>query len=143
MTLLEELMREREQRQLAQSSGPNIVPPGRPYFVAHVPADIDECDKLRRRFYDIMPRLTYREQMAWCRAFGCSHVTYLMRRYQHRKPSLEEVIITVAWYDAGKPVERRNRHTVAAFDQLLQNIKKLNAQHSAPGPSTSPGAHAL
>jgi hypothetical protein len=127
-------------RESAKKLGPNVVPPGRPYLVAHIPTNPDEFEQLRLRFYDIMTELTYREAMAWCRAFNYTWSTFLMRKYQHRKPSLEEVVLTCAWDDNGRPVERKNRYIVAAFEQLIDSIKKYNAQHSAPGLSTSLGA---
>jgi hypothetical protein len=119
-------------KESAKKPGPNVVPPGRPYFVAHIPIHPTEIEHLRLRFYDIMAELTYREQMAWCRGFGYSHATYLMRRYQHRNPSLEEVIITCAWDDNGRPVERKNRLSVALFylDQVEQ-IKRLKDKISS------------
>lgn len=118
----------------------NVVPPGRAYFVAHLPDSLSFYE-LRQRFYDIMVNLTYKEAMAWCRAFGYSYATYLMRRYQHRSPKMEEVIMTVEWYDNGKPMTRKNRTTVAAFDRFLEGVKKLNTLGgSAQGSSTNLGA---
>jgi len=95
--------------------GLNVVPPGRPYFVAHIPITPWEFEELELKYYDIIRKLKYREAMAWCRGFGYSYATYLMRRYHHRQPRLEEVILTVGWYDAGKPVQRKNRKTIASF----------------------------
>lgn len=118
----------------------NVVPPGRPYFVAHIPDPL-EFEDMRMRFYAIMLNLTHQESMAWCRGFGYSHSTYLMRRYQHRKPKLEEVIITVGWYDIGKPVERKNGTSVAAFDRLLEGLKEQTTWGTqAHGSSTNLGA---
>jgi len=93
----------------------NVVPPGRPFYVAHMPVAPWEFEELKLKYYDIIKDLSYREAMAWCRAFGYSYNTYLMRKYMHRRPRLEEVILTVGWYDAGKPVQRKNRKTVASF----------------------------
>lgn len=115
---------------------PNVVPPGRPYFVAHMPTPL-EFDELKLKYYDIMAELTHKEAMAWCRGFGYKWSTFLMRRYQHRRPKMEEVILTIGWYDDGKPVQRRNRYTFAVFEQLLN---QHTAGCSVPGSSTNPGA---
>ena len=45
----------------------NIVPPGHPYFVAHIPPAPWEFTQLYFKYYDIIVELTYREAMAWCR----------------------------------------------------------------------------
>ena len=138
---LADLRKLQEIRKHGGKSRFNIVPPGHPYFVAHIPVGPGEFAQLYFKYYDIMVGLTYREAMAWCRAFGYSYTTYLMRRYQHRSPKLEEIILTIGWYDAGKPVERRDRTTIADFDRLLDGIKQLNTLGgSARGSSTNLGA---
>jgi len=95
--------------------GLNVVPPGRPFYIAHIPMNTWELEELKLKYYDILGDLKYREAMAWCRGFNYSYTTYLMRRYRHRRPRLEEVILTVGWYDAGKPVQRKNRKSIASF----------------------------
>ena len=148
-TLLEQLARESAERERQRSqtdagkSSLNVIPPGRPYFVAHIPDPLEFGD-MRKQFYDIMRTLTYKEAMAWCRGFGYSYSTYLMRRYQHREPKMEEVIITIGWYDDGKPVERKTRDYAANFDRYINYIstlKQTNSQeNSASGSSTNLGA---
>jgi hypothetical protein len=102
-------------KKAAQKPRPNVVPPGRTYFVAHIPIESWEFEALRIKYQEILQELTYREAIAWCRGLGFKWSTFLMRKYRHRAPRLEEIILTVGWYDAGKPVQRKNRHTVAHF----------------------------
>jgi len=109
----------------------NVVPPGRPYFVAHIPGPC-EFEELELKYYDVIRGLSYREAMAWCRGFGYSYSTYLMRRYVHRRPRLEEVILTLGWYQDGKPVQRKNRTSVASVDRLLAGLKELTARGTQP-----------
>ena len=83
---------------------------GRPYLVAHipgmdVPGDAQEFREFRERYYEILQGLTYQEQQAWCRAFKVSRSTFLCRKYGHREPKLEEVILTLYWYKLGKPTK--------------------------------------
>jgi len=94
--------------------------PGRPYHTINdlidINASYNEFDKLRLRFGEIIRGLTYSEAMAWCRAFNYTYSTYLMRRYGHRQPSLEEVLITINWFNNGKPVEvNKRRYTASMF----------------------------
>ena len=128
-------------RESAKKPGPNVVPPGRTYYAAQFPVNLEEYEKLVDRYHEILESLTYREATAWCRGWGFKYATYLMRRYRHRKPKPDEVYLTVAWFEAGKPVEGRNRKTIAPFEQLLEAWKQHNVRGiSALGPSTSPGA---
>jgi len=93
--------------------------PGRPYHTIADTIDInasyDKFEKLRFKFVEIIGGLTYSEAMAWCRAFNYSYSTYLMRRYGHRQPSLEEVLITINWFDNGKPVKVNKRRYIASL----------------------------
>jgi len=123
MPLLRELL-----KNTAKKPGPNVVPPGRPYFSAHIPLATWEFEELRLKYYDIIQELTYREAMAWCRGIGKSRSTFLMRKYYLRKPPLEEIILTCGWYDAGKPVQRKNRNSAAVFEQFLGGLKELNTR---------------
>lgn len=128
-------------RKSAKKPGPNVVPPGRIYYAAQFPVDLEGYEKLVERYHEILESLTYREAMAWCRGWGRRYSTYLMRRYRHREPKPTEVYLTVAWFDAGKPVEGRDRKTIAPFEQLLEAIRQHNAQGiPAPESSTSPSA---
>jgi len=141
--MAEPLLVQLARSQAKKQSSHNVVPPGRPYFIAHIPDPMEFWD-MRKRFYDIMLNLTYKEAMAWCRGFGYSYSTYLMRRYQHRGPKMEEVIITIGWYDDGKPVERRTRNHTANFERYINYVNTLkqtnNHGNSAPGSSTNLGA---
>lgn len=128
-------------RESAKKPGPNVVPPGRTYYAAQFPVDLDEYEKLVERYHEVLESLTHREAMAWCRGRGVKYATYLMRRYRHRKPKPDEVYLTVAWFDAGKPVEGRNRKTIAPFERLLEGLRQLDTRGgSTPGSSTSPDA---
>jgi len=127
----------------AKKTGPNVVPPGRSYYIAHMPSTTEEIKELRQRFNEIMKELSCREARAWCRGFGYSWSTFLMRKYRHRAPKLEEIIITCAWIDAGKPVEKKASHSIASFEGLVANLnsyRRHNAQGiPAPGSLTNPG----
>ena len=127
-----------------KKTGPNVVPPGRPYYIARMPATTEEIKELRQRFNEIMMELSCREARAWCRGFGYTWSTFLMRKYRHRAPKLEEIIITCAWIDAGKPVEKKASHSIASFAGLVAKYnsrRRYNAQMtSVPEPPTSPSA---
>jgi hypothetical protein len=142
--LIEQLARENAAREIAarRKANINVMPPGRRYYAAQFPADLSEWEKLLKRYYEALESLNYKEQMAWCRARGVKHSTYLMRRYKHRQPTPTEVYLTVAWFDAGKPVEQKNRYIIASFEDYMRN-KDLLAKHSAqgrPGVLTAPDA---
>lgn len=125
----------------AKKPGPNVVPPGRTYYAAQFPVGLEEYWKLLERYHEVIESLTHREAMAWCRGWGVKYATYLMRRYRHRNPKPDEVYLTVAWFDAGKPVEGRNRKTIVRFERLLEGIKQTNARGtSVPEPSTGSDA---
>lgn len=130
-------------RKPAKRPGPNVVPPGRAYYVAYMPVNMVEIKELRQRFDEIMKELSYREARAWCRGFGCKWSTFLMRKYRHRAPTLEEIIVTCAWVDAGKPVEKKSSHSVASFVGLVASIRsctRYNAQEiPIPEPPSSLG----
>jgi hypothetical protein len=92
--------------------------PGRPAHIAviEIPKTQRKIDKLCRKYYQILPKLTYGEAMSLCRALRCSYSTYLMRRYGHRRPRLEEIILVVNWYKAGKPtVVTKRKLTIASL----------------------------
>jgi hypothetical protein len=128
----------------AKKPGPNVVPPGRSYYIAYMPATMEEIKELRQRFNEIMNELSYREARAWCRGFNRKWSTFLSRKYGHRKPKLEEIIITCAWVDAGKPVEKKASHDIASFAGLVAKLnsrRRYNAQEiPLPEPSTHLGA---
>jgi hypothetical protein len=130
----------------AKKQGPNVVPPGRAYYVAYMPTSMQEINELRQRYNEIMKELSYCEAQAWCRGFNCTWSTYLMRKYQHRAPTLEEIIITCAWVDAGKPVEKKASHSIASFAGVVAKFnsrRRYIAQEiPVPEPSTSPGTEA-
>ena len=124
-----------------KKTGPNVVPPGRAYYVAYMPATMEEIKELRQRFNEIMKELTYREARAWCRGFDRKWSTFLMRKYGHRAPTLEEIIITCAWVDAGKPVEKKASHNIASFAGLVAKLNSgrryIAQQIPVPEPSTN------
>ena len=63
--------------------------------------------------------------MSLCRALGYSYSTFLARKYLHRKPRLEEVILTVWWYKHGKPVRfRKHKYTMSFLDLLDKQNKE-------------------
>lgn len=114
-----------------KKTGPNVVPPGRSYYIAQFPTSMEEIKELYHRFNEIIKELSYREAQAWCRGFGYKWSTFLMRKYRHRSPTLEEIIITCAWVDAGKPVEKKASHDIASFDGLVakyNSYRKYKAQ---------------
>ena len=126
----------------ARRQGPHIVPPGRYYFVAQLPSTPEEIAELYQRFDEIINSLTYREAMAWCRGWQRSYSTYLARKYHHRKPSLEEVIITCQWADDGKPVTKKASHSIATFAGIVARfnsrrryIKELKQSGDGDGKS--------
>jgi len=85
---------------------------GRPYLEAHIPImnmplSAEQIEDFREKYSRIIQELNYQEQGAWCRAFGYKRSTYLARKYQHRQPKLEEVILTLYWYENGKAVKYR------------------------------------
>ena len=95
---------------------------GRPYLVAHIPGmdipgDAQEFREFRERYHEILQGLTYQEQQAWCRAFKVSRSTFLGRKYGHRDPKLEEVILTLYWWKLGKPTRyHKHRYTSPGAD---------------------------
>ena len=92
---------------------------------------MEEIGELRQRFNEIMKELSYREARAWCRGLSRTWSTFLMRKYQHRSPTLEEIIVTCAWVDAGKPVEKRDSHSIASFAGLVANFN-ISRRYNAP-----------
>ena len=84
--------------------------PGRPFAVATIPKDREEIVKLRFKYQEIVNQLTYQEAMALMRALDKTWSTFLMRKYGHRPPSLEEVILTIQWFDSGKPIQFNKQH---------------------------------
>ena len=85
---------------------------GRPYLEAHIPTidlprDAEQINEFREKYYHVLQELTYKEAMAWCRAFGYKYATFLARKYQHREAKLEEVILTLYWHKQGKPMKYR------------------------------------
>jgi len=123
----------------AKKTGPNVVPPGRAYYIAQMPTTMEEIKELRQRFNEIMKELSYPEARAWCRGFNRTWSTYLMRKYQHRAPTLEEIIITCAWVDAGKPVEKKASHSIASFAGLVAkfNSRRRYIAQEIPVPELS------
>ena len=92
--------------------------PGRPTRTARIdiPKSQRKINRLYKQYHEMLPKLSRAEAMALCRAFKYSYSTHLMRKYQHRKPKLEEVILVVGWIKAGKPVKvNRRRLTVASL----------------------------
>lgn len=139
VSLLEQLARENAAREInaRRKANLNVLPPGRRYYAAQFPVDLGEWENLLKRYYQALESLNYREQMAWCRALGVKHSTYLMRRYKHRQPVPTEVYLTVAWFAAGKPVEQKNRYIIASFEDYMRN-KDLLAKHRRQGTPTTP-----
>jgi len=88
---------------------------GRPYLVANIPTESWEFEELKIKYHEILNKLTYKEAMALCRAFDYSYSTFLMRKYGHRHPRFEEVILTVNWYRNGKPVVAKKHRIVASL----------------------------
>lgn len=90
---------------------------GRPYLEAHIPimdmpGSTEQIRESRARYYEIINQLTYQQQGAWCKAFGFKRCTFLDRKYQRREPRLEEVLLTIWWYDTGRTmVYRKHRYT--------------------------------
>ncbi|MCJ7654210.1 MAG: hypothetical protein MUO97_02725 [Dehalococcoidia bacterium] len=103
----------------AKKAGPSAVPPGRHIYIAQMPTTMEEIKELRQRFNEIMKELSYREARAWCRGMNRTWSTFLARKYGHRAPTLEEIIVTCAWVDAGKPVEKKASHSIASFAGLV------------------------
>lgn len=90
--------------------------PGRPVAVADIPTDRDSIHDMRWRYQEIVQGLSYQEGMALMRAFGKTWSTFLMRKYAHRSPSLEEVIVTIRWFNCGKPIHLNKQHkNIASF----------------------------
>ena len=96
---------------------------GRPYLEAHIPimdmpGSTKQIREFRSRYYEIINQLTYQEQGAWCRAFGFKRCTFLDRKYQRREPRLEEVLLTIWWYDSGRTmVYKKHRYTAPEEEQ--------------------------
>ena len=91
---------------------------GRPYLRADMPVSSVEFHDLRMKYYDIIRRLSHREAMAICRALNYSYSTFLMRKYCHRQPKLEEVILVTDWFDRGKPTITKQRYVFALFEPI-------------------------
>lgn len=105
---------------------------GRPYLKAHIPrmdipGDAVQFEKTRLEYYKIINKLSYQEAMALCRALGYSRSTFKCRKYGHRKPTLEEVILVVYWYKCGKPmVYKKHKHVASLFDYYDHLNKRGN-----------------
>lgn len=84
--------------------------PGRPFAVATIPQDWWAIEQARFRYSEIIHGLTYQEAMALMRALDRTWSTFLMRKYGHREPSLEEIILTIQWFDSGKPIQITKHH---------------------------------
>ena len=84
--------------------------PGRPVAIADIPTDWETIHDIRQRYQEIVKGLSYQEGIALMRAFNKTWSTFLMRKYGHRPPSLEEVIVTVRWFDNGKPIHFNKHH---------------------------------
>jgi|GEM_PF-6002469 len=92
--------------------------PGRPTRTAKIdiPKSQRKITRLYKQYHELVPKLTRAEAMALCRALKYTYSTFLMRKYRHRKPKLEEVILVVGWIKAGKPVTiNRRKLTIASL----------------------------
>ena len=89
--------------------------PGRPSPAAElpIPTEHDEIEELYRLYYEILDKLRYSEGMALIRALGYKESTWLMRKYNCRKPKLPEVVLTVNWFRNGKPLISHKRRLTA------------------------------
>jgi hypothetical protein len=91
--------------------------PGRPTHTAELamPKTSRQIKRLYNRYYKILRALHYGEAQALCRGLKCSYSTFLMRKYEHRRPKLEEVIAVVTWDKSGRPTVANKRRLTRAL----------------------------